>query len=160
MDERSDKSTLRPEDSGRSRCCQPQILKSILQGSKRCLKTVSPMMTVTTNPSELDNCLLVISHTHTYPDSPRIHVSSVLSSVNRSSDAPEDVLFCPPGWLPCPEKSMTSPAAARGGSRSRLHSAHLFSEVPFSAGSGPPASEVCLPRVRVLGCVSRIAPGC
>lgn len=50
-------------------------------------------MTITTNPSELDNCLLVISHAHTYPDSPRIHVSSVLSSVNRASDAP--VLFCP-----------------------------------------------------------------
>lgn len=66
----------------------------------------------------------------------------------------------PPGWLPFPEKSMTSPAAARGESRSRLHSAHLFSEVPFSAGSGPPASEVCLPQVRVLGCVYRIAPGC
>ena len=47
-------------------------------------------MTITTNPSELDNCLLIISHTHTYPDSPRIHVSSVLSSVNRASDA----LFC------------------------------------------------------------------
>lgn len=102
-------------------------------------------MTVTTNPSKRDNCLLVISHSHTYPDSPRIRVSSVLSSVNRSSDACKGVLFCPQDGshvLRSPWRHLLQPVVDHVQDCTWRS---CFQRCPSSQAVALSASEVCLP---------------
>ena len=117
-------------------------------------------MIITTNPAKLDNCLLVISHMHTYPDSPWIHISSVLSSVNRSSDAPECVSSCPQDRSQVLRSPQHHPLRPMVDPVQDCTWHTCLQRCPSMQAAALLASEVCLPRVRVLGCVPRTALGC